>query len=44
MKKRGVVKVRSSEISNFLGYKFKENGLIETDIKEVLGLPQTGRI
>ena len=38
MKKRGVVKVRSSEISNFLAYKCKENGLIETDIKGGVGV------
>ena len=43
MKKRGVVKVCSSEISNFLGYKCKENGLIETNIKGGF-VPQTGRI
>ena len=38
MKKRGVVKFRSSEISNFLGYKCKENGLIETNIKAGFGV------
>ena len=43
MKKHGVVKVCSSEISNFLGYKCKENGLIETNIKGGF-VPQTGRI
>ena len=38
MKKRGVVKVFSSGISNFLGYKCKENGLIETNIKGGFGV------
>ena len=38
MKKSGVVKIRSSEISNFLGYKCKENDLIETNIKGGFGV------
>ena len=38
MKKRGVLKVNSSEISNFLGYKCKDNGLIETNIKGGFGV------
>ena len=38
MKKRGVVKVRSSVISNLLGYKCKENGSIETNIKGGFGV------
>ena len=38
MKKQGVVKVCSSDISNFLGYKCKENGLIETNIKGGFGV------
>ena len=38
MKKRGVVKVRSSEVCNFLDYKCKENRLIETNIKGGFGV------
>ena len=38
IKKRGVVKVCWSEVSNFLGYKCKENGSIETNIKGCFGV------
>ena len=38
IKKCGVVKVFWSEISNFLGYKCKENGSIETNIKGGFGV------
>ena len=48
MKKRGVVKVRSTEISNFLGYKCKKNGSIETNIKGGFGVtsdwPQSNQL
>ena len=38
MRKHGVVKVCSSETSNFLGYKCKENGFIETNVKGGFGV------